>query len=487
MQSARRENGKALLWALAVSFAALFFCTKSSPAYPINDWADANIYLSIGKGMAQGQVVYRDLYDHKGPLLYALHALCALFAQDFTGVFAMEVLFGAAFLLAARRMCRQAGLSALSWAVPTALMALVYSSFSFAEGDSAEELALPLILMTMCGVTRCLRSGEGRMKARSLVLHGFLAGCVFWIKFTMIGLHAGLLLAVLLRHATRREWKTLLVTAGWLLAGFGLSTLPWVLYFGLNGAIGDWLKTYLYDNLFLYGGGGSVKAMLQSGWSWFNRNLRYAPLILLTLGLSLRRREWSTAAIWLMAELGALATFIGGKSYIYYGLVLAPAALPALIEAAKWLEKRPLPKALPALACLLFAAAAALMTQNPNAGYGVTLFQPMEQTMQGRIAAVIRQTENPTLLNYGFMDAGFFTAAEITPNVKYFHQTNVPLDEMKEEQLRYIEEGVCDYVVTRGTEPECIHEHYELVAVESSPNFWYEKVYLYRRRELINR
>ena len=78
-----------------------------------------------------------------------------------------------------------------------------------------------------------------------------------------------------------------------------------------------------------------------------------------------------------------------------------------------------------------------------------------------------------TLLNYGFMDAGFYTAAGLVPNVKYFHQTNVPLEEMLAEQERYLREGLCDYVITRGKQPEWIGERYELIATESSPNFWY--------------
>ena len=80
------------------------------------------------------------------------------------------------------------------------------------------------------------------------------------------------------------------------------------------------------------------------------------------------------------------------------------------------------------------------------------------------------------------MDAGFYTAAGLVPQVKYFHQTNVPLQEMLDEQIRYIEEGLSDYVVTRGKQPDSIHDHYELIAEEPSPNFWYEKVYLYRKK-----
>ena len=73
-----RERARIGLLALIIAAAVLFFCSKSSPAYPINDWSDANIYFSAGKGMLAGRVMYRDLYDHKGPLIYALHALCAL-------------------------------------------------------------------------------------------------------------------------------------------------------------------------------------------------------------------------------------------------------------------------------------------------------------------------------------------------------------------------------------------------------------------------
>ena len=80
------------------------------------------------------------------------------------------------------------------------------------------------------------------------------------------------------------------------------------------------------------------------------------------------------------------------------------------------------------------------------------------------------------------MDAGFYTAAGLTPQVKYFHRTNVPKDEMVSEQYRYIDEGVTDYVITRMELTETQLTHYEKMAETSSPNFWYEKVYLYRRK-----
>ena len=150
-----------------------------------------------------------------------------------------------------------------------------------------------------------------------------LAGCVFWIKFTICGVHAGLFLALLVHLAARRDWRGLWRSLGWLIAGFALSTLPWVLYFGVNGAVSDWLGTYLYDNLFLYSASEEasglvqrIKAMLLCGWEWVRDN----PLCVLSVAGGLVWYAWKRPrreglAVWLAAMLGALGVFAGGKSY----------------------------------------------------------------------------------------------------------------------------------------------------------------------------
>ena len=485
-----RKECRRIAYALVLAFAVLFFCSKSSPIYPINDWADANVYLTIGKGMTQGKIPYRDLYDHKGPLLFALHALCAFVSFDsFAGVFLMEVLQAAAFVYVAHRFFESCGLQRMSWIAVTVLAVAAYTSFSFSEGDSAEEMAFPFIMGTLYGVTVFFQSGEARMRTRSLITHGILAGCVFWIKFTMIGLHAGLLLALFIRAWALGGLKEAMRTLGWLIAGFVVSTLPWVLYFGLSGALGDFLKTYLYDNLFLYSAGEAagladkLKAIVKAGLSWFVNNPGYSLFILIGFISAWKMEKWMRLTVWLMTALGALAAFIGGKEYVYYGLVLVPAAAPGIAAVCCWRAKQRSVR-MTVIVCAVLIALTPVLTQNVNPPFGAPAFEKRENTMQYRFAAIMQETPNATLLNYGFMDAGFYTAANVVPTVKYFHQTNVPLEEMLSEQERYIREGLCDYVVTRGKQPECIHENYDLIATEKSPNFWYESVHLYRLKTL---
>jgi hypothetical protein len=507
----RKRDGLVFLYCLLTAAVCLAICSKCSFLYPINDWTDANAYLSCGRGMLRGRVMYRDLYEHKGPLLYALHALCCLVQSGgFLGVFFLEILCAGLFLTAAYQTLALYGAkrAALLW-VPV-IAALVYASFSFREGDSAEELCLPMLAWSLYGMLAWLRrETPGRMAAGKLALNGLLCGCVLWVKFTLLGFYVPWIVGMMLWHAAKREWKDAFRSLGWFLAGVALATVPWAVYFGVNGALGPWLKTYLYDNLFLYGDGERLglltraKAVLRALLDWFGLNWGYvAPMALGLLGITLLRggknakrppeKAWFPAVsgaekafLWATAGFLALGVYIGGKSYPYYGLILAAfaplAALPMCLLAERALApRRKLAAALAGILVLgagLFSLAASRNTQD--------LLKPKTDTMQYRVAAIVAQTPDATLLNYGFLDAGFYTACDIAPTVRYFHRTNVPLQEMIDEQERYVDEGITDYVVTRGMDPASIDERYDLVATEKAPaNFWYEYVYLYRRKDL---
>jgi hypothetical protein len=71
---------------------------------------------------------------------------------------------------------------------------------------------------------------------------------------------------------------------------------------------------------------------------------------------------------------------------------------------------------------------------------------------QYRFASVINRSENATLLNYGFLDMGFYTTTGITPNIRFFEKQNLNYEDYPlnmDEQNRYIEEKVTEFVVLR--------------------------------------
>ena len=150
----KKETGKRVGICLGISLIFLAVCSKSSFLYPINDWEDANIFFTVGKSIVQGKVLYRDVFDHKGPLLYFLHSLAYLVSRDsFLGMYGIEVFAFTAYLLAVYRTLRLYVKKNILLVLPL-LAAAILSSKSFCHGDSAEELCLPLVAWSLYATLR---------------------------------------------------------------------------------------------------------------------------------------------------------------------------------------------------------------------------------------------------------------------------------------------------------------------------------------------
>ena len=137
-----RRDGWAAAFFLVAAAAILMICSMNSWLYPLNPWSDVNILGTMGREMLKGQVPYRDLFDHKGPLIYFLFGLCMnLMPGTYHGLFLLEAVCCAGAMFFGWKTARLylPDLSPL-WMVP--LFALLASSDWFGSGASVEELLL---------------------------------------------------------------------------------------------------------------------------------------------------------------------------------------------------------------------------------------------------------------------------------------------------------------------------------------------------------
>ena len=209
----RREWACALAVCLAMAAVMLLFASQSSPLYPINEWADANCLLTVGRVMRAGGVVYRDIYEQKGPTLYLLHALAACVSDSgFLGVYLMETLSLAAALFAAYRLFRLRAGRAWSLGGAAVWGAIVLISPSFCKGDSAEEFCLPLLMAAMAVAYAEYGRRARPMRFAWLAFCGLMAGLIFTIKYTLLGAMLGLCLCegvlALREGGLRRAFKS---------------------------------------------------------------------------------------------------------------------------------------------------------------------------------------------------------------------------------------------------------------------------------------
>lgn len=433
-------------WCVAIAAAVLLLCSKSSPLFVLNDWMDANIFFTMGKSMFSGKVLYRDVFDHKGPVLYFIYGIGWLLDHTgFTGVFLLEVASFAAFLGFSLRTVSLLAAKPVhpAWAVLPA--AAIAAGRAFSHGGSAEEFLLPFLAAALYGLLKTVCEDRS-MPLPAVLGQGVLAGCALWLKYTVLGYYlvwVVVLAAVYLRRGLRRK---LLQSCGAYLGGMALATLPWVVYFGLHGALTDWFTAYFYDNLFLYSGnGGGAVALVQHFW-WAVRDAFPGAvlLVLFLLWAVVPHRRAAAGAVCVLAAGLGLTSLMGGY-LVYYGLVLSvfvPMGLVPLVCFAQ----RPLPSGLRMAAPWMGVAAACVVCWfgSPNKPLRGRSADTLPQL---RFAQTITAEPGASLLNYGTLDGGFYTASGLLPPCRYFCVTNMPLEDQWTEQNALLEQGQVTYVV----------------------------------------
>jgi len=488
----KNERRTALLLSLLCSVLALSVATTSSPLYAVNFWTDTNLYFTIGRGMTQGMMPYRDLFDHKGPLTFILYALGALASDtSFIGVFVLEVLSLAVMLYLGYRTAALYGGRSLLVIPITAILTVTCTAFN--QGGSAEEFCLPALSLGLYAALKRMRMGETCKRPERLhVAFGTAMGWVFAIKYTDCGLFFGLGLAVLLYEWHVRGFSCAVASGLWMLAGLGLIVLPQAAYFALNGALDELIEVYFIQNIFGYGDAGmSFAAHIYNALAYLRTQSAANPLVAImamagcafSMLYALIRREKGFFFEMMAAPVGAglllLFCYWGEMAHPYYALVFAALALLGMVLPGRIAQC--LPQRVAMLACAAAVLAIAPLCQAFCTA--VPLQQIKQENMAQHVfAEIMNQEENPTLLDLTSLDQGFYLAAGITPNCRYFANNNLNTKEKRDALDGYLAEGRTMFVVSRWENPG---ENYALIAEHTSPfDLNDERAYqLYRRVE----
>ena len=474
------------LFCLIASAVLLLLCSQCSPLYPINVWGDANCIFTVGRVMKEGGVIYRDIYEQKGPTLYLIHAVAACISDSsFLGVYVMEVI---SFALVLYGTCviglRRRG----AWAVccDAALIgACVLVGGSFSRGDSAEEFCLPYLMGALALAFRHYGEKDGPMDARSLFVCGLFAGMVATVKFTILGLFVGLCAAEGVLALRCGGMKRALKSAGVFLVGMLIPIAAWCAYFALHGALGDFYTAYIHNNVFLYSDETrTLMDVLRDIWSAVRANVLWVLLACIGMAaLLLDRREklQLRLAVLCMAAGAFASVFLLGRTWFYSPLVLSVFGFVGFTSAVNRGDelKRGWARRLAAsVSCLLALIVAIFLS--PNAYLRGAEKADLAQT---RLAAYVH--EGATLLQYSHLDDGLYLMTDRLPQQKYFVRLNVAYDEMDAELDRYVREAIPDYVLTSWEPLPEEFDRYQLIATDAGyddRDRINKLLYLYRRR-----
>lgn len=462
------KNTSHVLLLLVFSLLVLLVCSATSPLYQSHDWTDANTYLTMGRGLINGAVPYRDLFDHKGPVLYAIYALGALLdPKGFSGVFLLQwagLLGTLWYLFRIGRLFVQEG-RALVCACAAPVFLFTAGIYYLPQnldygGGSAEEFCLPLFAFALWLVSR----GECRgWQSKDFLLLGLSMGLVLQIKLNLALFWVGILLPVFLHHWAEKRWNDSLRKAIQVLGGILISLVPYVLYALGTGSLGDCVRAYLaFNQSYAAGTGGGLIWLIKHTVLQAYQTLLGTPVVAVSvlggfLGLCCLKGGslwWKGSMCGAMAALGA-AIFVGRVMlynllplmlFAFWGVLTLVCRVPERIYWGR--------QAAYLLCAGLFAA---VIAQNQTIFYK-PLFCSKTLTCQQQIAQQIRSgpIQNPSLLEAGMLSRGFYNELGVIPTIYYFYLPNVSYDqhpEILDSQLSYILAEETDYVVLQGDTP----------------------------------
>jgi hypothetical protein len=297
---------------------------------PLNPWSeklsdiDSAIFVYFGKAMYDaGQIPYRDMFDHKGPLLWLIEYIgVALGRGSTTGIWFLELItmtFDIAMAyLCARKVCRSRFISLLMTGLSfVPLIAFLYG------GNLSEEWALPFIYASLYIYLDYLINDK--LSFLRISAAGACCGAVLSIRPNMIAVWAVFSLWILADLILKKEWKKagLCVTA--FFTGCAAVMLPFVIYYAAYGQLGQMWYDYISFNILYcnaYGGFKNIIPVVKEflGLSW----LLWIPALVLGMYLMIfRRKSWQ----WIL-EIFVFVSIImagsGGRVFIHYAIIFVP-------------------------------------------------------------------------------------------------------------------------------------------------------------------
>ena len=299
---------------------------------------DSAVFQIMGRGMLEGQVMYKDLFDHKGPVMYVINAIAYLINPQI-GLFIIETLFisiGAVFIFKTSKMLVNKKVSVI--------MSLVYVMLMFISilgGNFTEEYAMTFTSIALYCIMKIIYKNEYENK----ILWGIIGATFalnFFIKPTYIAIWIAFGIIQFIYSIKEKKIKELIKYIFYMIIGIMIVTLPIIIYLVLNDDIHYFIDAFFILNMKYSEAGLLKKAKIF--WILINRykfvgyifiGIICNILMLFNKKINLKNRLFVTSFFVISIILTAWAP----NAYKHYLTQLVPAIVLELIELCLYIKE----------------------------------------------------------------------------------------------------------------------------------------------------
>ena len=309
-------------------------------------------------------------------------------------------------------------------------------------GDSAEEFCLPLIAYSLhIGLKAIVNKCP--ITSSQAFLAGTTAAAVLWIKYSMCGFYLGWIASLIYVYCKQNWHSKILSTISYALIGLIALTIPIFAYFACHNAFDTMLNVYFFDNAKYYSGYTNLSGLLHT----INTNIisTYQNNMFVWLSIigGIIFLHAKRLSVYLLPSFIALVLFIFIRwAMPYYSFILyafLPFGIVLLAGLFRIIK--------PWFSYLIITVISMIAIYKTVTG--TYIFKSPDDLAQHQFDRIIQSESNPTLLNYGFLDGGFYTYSGLIPSNRFFCRLNIPIPEMMREQDSIIANQEVQFIVTR--------------------------------------
>jgi len=314
-------------------FLITFFIAFSSTYNPLNFrrmHVDSSIYITIAKGIIQGQLPYKDFVDNKGPLAYLI-SVPGIFLGGFTGIWITEILLLLISVLFAYKTALFFGnqLIALIGTIFSFIIFLVF----FTVSAGTEEYSLPFLMISFYIFTKYFLINKKDVDFIELITLGICFSCAILIRFNMFPLWIGFCLVIFIESIKQRRFILLIKYLLGFCLGIFIIFIPVFLYLKLNGIFNEFINQAVYGGAARGFSGNGLEEFAKNFYIVINRGFSALPLFY-GLFQVIKHFKKNYFTFYLSYTLSCLLmifflSFSSGGSH--YNVVLVPFFIPAIV------------------------------------------------------------------------------------------------------------------------------------------------------------
>ena len=217
---------------------------EQSPFFNGINHNDSSIFQIIGRGVLEGQVMYKDLYDHKGPIIFLINALAILINEQI-GLFLVEIMFfwiGTIFIFKTSKIFLDNKKSFICCSIY-----LFFSFICLYGGNYTEEYAINIMCVALYYIIKIIYQKEDKKHYWIIIGATFLLD--FLIKPTYISVYVAFGIAEIIFAIKEKRFKQLLSNVPYILIGTLIVVIPLGIYFIMNNNFKDFIEACFLMNM----------------------------------------------------------------------------------------------------------------------------------------------------------------------------------------------------------------------------------------------